>query len=418
MNQHTAATSAPSDAPAPSHVPAHLVRNVDIVNDPGVLADPWLAMDRLREQGRILWSPRLGGHWLVLGSAEVREAFQHGEAFSSYPTGLPSMEGFWPRKLIPQELDGEEHKRFRRVLSPFFSPGAIRPLAESVRSRGAELISRFADGHGCEFVGAFARPLPSAVFLDLFGAPTEQADTFTQWTYNLLHANDLAVSAETGRQIVGYLVGLIADRRKAPRDDLISGLIAADVGGRPLSDEELLDTAFLLFIAGLDTVTSQLGIVFHHLATHPDQQQALRADPASIRDVLEELLRVYPIVPPVRTLTRDYVLGGVEMRRGDKALLATSGASRDPDAFDDPAEARVGRTSTWTTAFGLGAHRCLGMHLARQELLIALELMSSSVPPFELAPDARPVWHTAGNVWGLDQLQLRFRPDADRRGAR
>jgi cytochrome P450 len=412
MNQH------PATIGAPPHVPAHLIREVDIVNDPDVLDDPWLAMDRLRKQGHILWSPKLGGHWLVLGSAEVREAFQQGEAFSSYPTGLPSMEGFWPRKLIPQELDGEEHQQFRRVLSPFFSPGAIRPLAESVRSRATELISRFADSDGCEFVDAFARPLPSTVFLGLFGAPAEQAETFTRWTYNLLHANDFAVSAETGKQIVGYLVELIANRRKAPRDDLISGLIAADIGGRPLSDEELLDTAFLLFIAGLDTVTSQLGVVFHHLATHPDQQQALRADPASIGDALEELLRVYPIVPPVRTLTRDYVLGGIEMRQGDKVLLATSGASRDPNVFDDPSEVRVGRPSTWTTAFGLGAHRCLGMHLARQELLVALELMTSCAPPFELAPDARPIWHTAGNVWGLDRLQLRFRRDADWPGPR
>lgn len=405
MNQRPATTD------APPHVPAHLIRDVDIVNDSDVLDDPWLAVDRLREQGHILWSPKLGGHWLVLGSAEVREAFQHDETFSSYPTGLPSMEGFWPRKLIPQELDGDEHQQFRRVLSPFFSPGAIRPLTASVRSRASDLISRFADSDGCEFVDAFARPLPSTVFLDLFGAPAEQAETFTRWTHNLLHANDPAVSAETGKQIVGYLVGLIADRRKAPRDDLISGLTAAAIEGRPLSDEELLDTAFLLFIAGLDTVTSQLGVVFHHLATHPDEQQVLRAEPASVGDALEELLRVYPIVPPVRTLTRDYVLGGIQLKRGEKVLLATSGASRDPDVFDAPDAVRVGRPSTWTTAFGLGAHRCLGMHLARQELLVALELMASCAPPFELSPGTRPVWHTIGNVWGLDKLRLRFRGD-------
>jgi len=399
----------PSAIALPEHVPAHLVREVDVVNDPDVLDEPWLALDRLRQQAHVLWSPRLGGHWLVLGSAEVREAFQHGEAFSSYPTGLPSMEGFWPRKLIPEELDGDEHQRYRRLLSPFFSPGAIRPLAASVRSRAVELIGRFADSDGCEFMEAFARPLPSTVFLDLFGAPTAQAETFTQWTYDLLHANDIAVSTETGKQIVGYLISLIAGRRRAPQQDLISGLIASSVGGRPLSDEELLDTAFLLFIAGLDTVTSQLGVVFHHLATHPNLQQSLRAAPASISDALEELLRVYPIVPPVRTLTRDYVLGGIEMKQGDKVLLGTSGASRDPAVFDNPGEVRVGRESTWTTAFGLGAHRCLGMHLARQELLISLQLMLSSIPAFELAPGARPKWHTVGNVWGLDQLQLRFR---------
>ena len=392
----------------PAHVPPELIRQVDIVNDGDVLADPWAAIDRLRQDGPILWSPELGGYWLVLGADEVREAFQQGDAFSSYPTGLPPMEGFWPRKLIPQELDGNEHHRYRRLLSPFFSPGAVRPLADSVRRRTTELIATFAEADGCEFVAELARPLPSWVFLDLFGLPVERAEAFTTWTSDLLHSNDYEISAEAGRQVVAYLVELIQKRRHEPRQDLISSLTRANIDGRPLSDDEVLDAAFLLFIAGLDTVTSQLGVVFHHLATHQNLQAALRSAPDTINDTLEELLRLYPIVPPVRTLTRDYVLGGIELKRGDTVLLATSGASRDPRAFDDPAQVHVDRTSNWTTAFGLGAHRCLGMHLARQELLIVLELMITTAPQFELAEGATPRWHTAGNVWGLDRLDLRF----------
>jgi cytochrome P450 len=400
-----ALTSTPG---VPSHVPPEIVRRFDVVNDPEVLADPWAAIDRIREEGPIVWSPELGGHWIISGADVVRDVFNNDEVFSSYPTGVPPMTGFWPRKLNPQELDGDEHTRYRRLLSPFFSPRAIRPLAESVRARATDLITRFAHSGECEFVSQLARPLPSWVFLDLFGAPVEQADIFTQWATDLLHSNDYAVSAAAAERIVGYLTTAIAERQKEPADDMISGLARAESDGRPLTAFELLDMTFLLFIAGMDTVTSQLGVIVRHLAAHPDQQEVLRADPGRAGEVLEELLRLYPIVPPARTVTRDHVLNGIQLKRGDTVLLATMGATRDPRAFPDPARARFDRKENWTTAFGLGVHRCLGIHLARQELRIVLELMTELLPPYRLAPDAAWHWHTAGNVWGLDRLDLRF----------
>jgi cytochrome P450 len=356
-----------------------------------------------------LWSPELGGFWVISGAKEVRAVFQNADgAFSSYPTGVPPMTGFWPRKLNPQELDGDEHLRYRRLLSPFFSPKAIRPLAESVRKRATELITGFAGGDGCEFVGQLARPLPSWVFLDLFGAPVSEADTFAGWTADLLHSNDYAKSAAAGQQIVGYLIETIAERRRAPADDLISGLAGAEVDGRPLTDEELLDMMFLLFIAGADTVSAQLGVVVHHLAVYPALQERLRLEPALVPEAMDELLRLYPIVPPARTLSRDYVMNGIQLKQGDTVLLAAMGATRDPRAFPDPTEARIGREGSWTTAFGLGAHRCLGIHLARQELQVVLELMTELLPPYRLAPGATWHWQTAGSIWQLDRLDLEF----------
>lgn len=400
--------AAPSTRPLPSHIPAELVHDIDIVNDANVLADPYAAFDRLRDEADVLWSPQLGGHWIVLAAHLVREAFQNPEAFSNYPTGVPPMTEFWPRKLIPQELDGDEHTRYRRLLSPFFKPSAIRPMAESVTRRARELIGAVSEHDEIEFMSAVAIPLPSTVFMDLLGLPLEQAELFTEWTQQLLHSGDPAISVQTGRSVVAYLLDLIAQRRLSPQDDLISALVGTEVEGRPLTTDELLDIAFLLFIAGLDTVTAQLGVVVGRLARDAEVQRQLRADPTQIPVALEELLRLYPIVPPTRTLTRDYVLGNVAMRAGDTVLLATSAASRDPHAYENPRQLELGRAGAWTTAFGMGPHRCLGSHLARQELTIVLELMIELLPEFELAPAFEPKWHTAGNVWGIDTLRLRL----------
>ena len=393
---------------APEHVPAALIREIDVINDEAVLADPWLALDRLRAQSTMLWSPQHGGYWLVLGAEEVREAYQRADVFSSYPTGLPSMQGFWPRKLSPQELDGDAHTRVRRLLAPFFSPGAIRPLTDAVRARCKRLIAAIDPAEGCDFVAELGRPLPQAVFQELFGLPLEQADVFTTWTNNILHSNDPQLSTKTGGLLVGFLIDLIGQRRAAPQSDMISQLVTTTVQGEPLSDEECLDIAFLLFIAGGDTVASQLGTFFHHLATHSEDQARARASEQGRAQALEELLRLYNIVPPVRNAVTDHTLGGVQVKAGDRLLLCSSTASRDAATFEAPAEFRLDRTSNWTAAFGLGPHRCLGMHLARQELSIVLEQFLTELPPFRLAPGAKPHWHTNGNVWGLDRLDLVF----------
>lgn len=391
----------------PAHVPPGLIRHLDVRNAPDFLADPWAAMDRIREDGPLLWSPELGGFWIATSAELVREALQAPEGFSSYPTGLPIMEDLWPRKLIPLQIDGEEHTRWRQVLSPLFSPRAIRPLTDAVRTHATRLIMSFADQDRFEFQSQLAVPLPSTVFLEIFGVPVEQSDTFRSWVHGLLHSDDPDTAAAAGGAIIGFLAETVAARMAAPRQDMISDLTRLEVDGRRVTEEELMDIAFLLFVAGLDTVSSQLGIMALHLARHPGQQRALREDPSLIDAAVEELLRLYAIAPPVRTVTQDRTLGGIRLQAGDRIMLSVAAAGRDTAAFDDPLEAKFDRESTWNAAFGLGAHRCLGLHLARQELRIVLELLTTLVPPFRLAPGAQWKWH-AGEVWGLDRLDLEF----------
>lgn len=390
----------------PSHIPPGLVRRIDYLTDPDILADPWAAIDRLRDDSPLVWSPELGGHWIVTSVGLVREVLQTGEPFVNYPAGLPSPQA-WPRRMIPLELDGDEHDRYRRLLTPLFSPRAIRPLADSVRERAARMITSLAAAGRGDFQSQLAAPLPAVVFLDLFGIPVEQADTFLSWAYDLIHSGDPETVAAAGATILEYLGTTIGERTRQPTGDMISALIGMEVEGRPLTAEEVLDISFLLFLAGLDTVSNQLGVIVLYLAANPGQQQALRADPSLIDGALEELLRLYPVAPVARTLSSDYVLAGVQLKRGDRILVCPMGATRDPAAFDDPLEAKFDRAVNWNAAFGLGPHRCLGMHLARQELRIVLELLTTLAPPFRLAPGASWKWRP-GLIWGVDRLDLEF----------
>lgn len=397
----------PETAEVPEHVPAALVRDFDILNDPEIRADPWAAADRVRDDAPVLWSPRYGGHWYVTGPAEVRAIAQDGETFSNYPGGFPPVESGAGRKMIPIELDGEDHRRWRRILTPMFSPRAIRPLEDSVRERATKIISGFADAERIEFVTALAQPLPSWVFLDLFGAPYEQAEMFIAWTRDLLHSNSPETAGAAQQAIAGYLLQMIAEHQREPRQDLIGDLLTAEVDGRPLTGEEVFDIAFVLFLAGLDTVTAQLSVMALHLATHPDQQRALREDHGLLDAVVDELLRLKPIPQSARTLTRDHVFNGIPMKKGETVLLGYNVATRGESAFSDATAAKFDREETWTTAFGLGPHRCLGIHLARQELRVVLELLITLAPPFRLAPGATWRWETI-SLWGPDRLDLEF----------
>jgi cytochrome P450 len=311
------------------------------------------------------------------------------------------------RKMIQVELDGDEHTRYRRLLTPLFSPRAIRPLEDSVRERATTIIKGFADAKTIEFVGALARPLPSWVFLDLFGAPYEQAEQFTSWVRGVLHPESAEAAQAAGGAIAGYIMQTIAEHRAQERQDLIGDLMKADFEGRPLTDEEIFDIGFLLFLGGLDTVTNQLSVMAHHLATHPAEQEALRADPGRLDAVLDELLRLKPIAQMPRRVVQEVKIGAATFKPGDTVLVSGQAMPRSEATFPNATEAKFDREQTWTAAFGMGAHRCLGIHLARLELRVVMELLITHAPPFRLADGSSFSWQPA-NIWGPDRLDLEF----------
>jgi cytochrome P450 len=388
----------------PDHVPAALVRDVDHVFGADFLVDPFAAYRELRDQ-RVIWSPKHGGYWILTRAEDIRSALQQPELFSSRATGIPAHDSR-REKLYPLELDPPEHTAYRKVIAPLFAPRAVTARTAAIDDTCAALIADVADRGRAEFVADFAEPFPTRIFTNILGLPIEEASRFVRWNNALLRNADRPdLRREAGAEINGYLRELIATRRLDPRDDVVSALVTAEVDDRPVTDEEVQNLCFLLFIAGLDTVTAALTWCFHFLARNPDHRRQLVADPGLIPSAVEELLRVHSFINPARTVTHDLEFAGVTMQTGDRVLLATALAAQDPNEFPDEAQVRFDRTGNRHLAFGAGPHRCAGSHLARDELTTAIGQWHVRIPDYEIDASEELTLH-AGGVFGIDRLPL------------
>lgn len=266
-----------------------------------------------------------------------------------------------------------------------------------------ELASRCAGKGQCDFVEDFAKPFPVGIFLDLMGLPKENMGRFLAW--EALIMRDKQTRAGAMQEVSQYLQELITERRRRPTEDLISFAVNAKVHERSLSDAEVIGICVLLFIAGLDTVTSSFAYHFRHLAEHPADQQSLRDDPTLIPSAVEELFRAYAVVNTNRYATRDVEFAGVHIKKGDNVTCSTILASRDPREFETPNQVVFTRSPNLHNAFSYGPHRCLGSHLARREIIAGIEAWLHAIPPFRIRPGAVIQPH-GGGVFSLDSLPL------------
>jgi cytochrome P450 len=243
----------------------------------------------------------------------------------------------------------------------------------------------------------FAFPFPVSVFLDLVDLPQERMENFLEWEFMLLHAPDPATLAKGARLVVDYLRGIIEERRLHPQDDFISFAVQAKMQGRKLTEDELIGFCFNLFIGGLDTVSTNMGLHFRHLAENQEHQKRLREDPAFIPTAMEELLRAFAAVTTFRTCIKETRVSGVTIKPGDKIAMCTAVACRDPEFYERPNEILLDRAPAHLT-FASGPHRCIGSHLARRELLIALQEFLAAIPEFRIEPGAKIKTHLGGMV--------------------
>ena len=345
---------------------------------------------------------------------DVLWALRHPEAFSSAADALSIGQ---EQPLIPLQVDPPEHTRYRRLLNPEFVPRKVAELEADMRILADDIIDTFAARGHCDFHEEFATPLPSTIFLRLMGLPGEDLARFLEWRDNIVRpdvaAGDLEgaerLRATAGKAINDYFEQSLADRRRHPDDGLLSRLLQAELDGKPLTQAELLGICHLMLIGGLDTVTATLDCMVTYLARHPASRRRLVEEPSLVPVAIEELLRhESPVMLVPRILAHDVNLRGEELHRGDHVMLLVGAANADGCEFPDADTADLDRDPNRHLAFGGGNHLCLGAHLARLELRVALEGLHRRIPDYRI-PDGVEIHYSAG-IRQADHLPLVFEP--------
>jgi len=364
-------------------------------------------IDELRAQAPMFFGEANGNDfWMPTRMAEIREVLQNHEAFSNTSVTVenPNPDFLW----IPEMLDAPLHTRWRQLLAPFFSPAAIANRRPMIERRSAEIVDEVASRGECDFVTDVALRFPNTVFMEMAGLPVSEWSRFMEWERAILHSGPTGVGASMQgmKEVKSFFADLIEERRRDPRDDIVSASVGFEIDGAPVSDSDLLALWLLLFQAGLDTVASQLTYAIYHLARHEGDRRRLVEEPSLVPAAVEEFLRFYSFVPAGRKIVQDAVLGGCPMKAGQMVNLPLSSANRDENEFPDANTFVLDRAANRHIAFGAGPHRCLGSHLAREELCIGLSDWLARVPDFRVVPGVELVEH--GGMYGLDHLPLEW----------
>ncbi|MGH9034722.1 MAG: cytochrome P450 [Acidimicrobiia bacterium] len=385
---------------------------------PEYIIEPYDFWALLRKQEPVSRSEQHGGFWVVSRYADIIQAAGDTATFTSTEgTGTPPI----PMRLLPIDTDPPLHRQYRRIINPSFTPQAVEAREKEWRDLALELIEQFpADdepGAGgvpqeIELCGAFAIPFPQRVALRLIGFPDEDRPELAQWIDDITRLRGID-DERVGHAAIGVMTRImerLEERAEQPRgDDLVSVLLDADIGGRPLDDDERLFTTALLLLGGLDTTTSAIAMAFLHLADHPGDRARLLDDPQLLDSAVEEFVRyATPVQGLGRTVTTDTMLGGCPLRAGDRVFLLWASANRDPEAFDRPDEVVLDRHPNHHLAFGSGPHRCVGSHLGKLMVKLALQELLPRLGDFEVADREQLVW-VGGETRGLRNLPLRRR---------
>ena len=373
----------------------------------------WQKADELREHSPAFFNAVGQGYWIFTRYEQVRDMYQHPEIFSS--ESITPWEPDPAYRFVPTQIDPPEHSKYRQLLSRWFAPHAINEITPAAHDLCRRLVGEIAPRGGCDFVGDFAMRFPTEVFLTLLGLPASDADLFVPWVEDFFRGfgGDVAQQEAMGQALAAmrqYWVDALETRRGEPvrrEGDLASHLLHATLDGEPLDEAVILDILTVLVLAGLDTTRGELGYLFRHLATHPDDRHRLVAEPELIPSAVEETLRLYTIIfGDGRKVARDVEFHGCPLRKGDMVYGLVAGANRDPRVYDRADEFVLGRTANNHLGFAAGPHRCLGAHLARRVMQIAVEEWLKVIPDFRVATDAPLVERGGGSMMTLLALPL------------
>jgi len=384
--------------------------------------DEWAEL----RQCPVAFNERYGGYWVVSGYDEVQAVSRDGETYSSKHAREPEdgitylgIAGIPRSRAIPTagiaEVEGPVHVALRRVMNAYLVPNAVarmRPLME-VATRWF-LDEHIGDGH-MDLVIDLLNPVPAILTMDLVGLPLDDWSHYAELFHaTVAHKPGQPEFARAIANVPAMLTRLgeeAANRRAAPREDLLSDLVTMEVEGRRLNDDELRSVLWNLVGGGLDTTTSLTSLSLLHLGQHPDQRQQLIDEPELIHGATEEFLRFFSVNETLtRTVTTDTELGGQQLRRGDHLMLSWLSANRDEAVFERPDEVILDRAPNPHLAFGVGPHRCIGMHMARTMFQVLVTEVLTRIPDFEVDLGATQLYAGNPELNGVVRMPITFTP--------
>jgi cytochrome P450 len=382
-------------------------------HDPEFIQDPYSFYRRFHNEEPIVRSEHYGGFWLLTRYQDVRRALQDWETYSSATPGVTSIPMATQRDFpeYPIESDPPEHTKYRELVNPWFSKVRIVKFEPDIRRIANELIDRFINLGRADLIKDFAAPLVTRVLMLVVGLPESEAEKVNDWANVIMHGrlHDIQSAKRASSELIAYVDEIIASRRRAPQDDIFSLLTQATIDGRPLTDLEIRGYGVFLLMAGHETTIKGIGNSLWYLAAHPDDKERLINEPALITTAVEEFLRYMPPVHMLgRNAARDVEICGKQIKKGDLVAIGYGAANMDESVFEQAHTCRIDRRPNPHLSFGAGPHTCLGTHLARLEMCVAIEEVLRRIPNYQLDPSSPPERTPHGDLIGFWKLPVVF----------
>ena len=394
---------------------------------PETAEDPFEYYQALRTREPVHRMP--SGMWIVASHALCLEAMRDPEAFSSrfvqamrmgagHDVEDAASELIGPTTLLSN--DPPSHTYFRKLVNKAFAPSRVKKITDSIATIADDLITGFERAGRLEAVADFAVPLPVTVIADQLGVPRAHLADFKRWSdatvvpiSGMASPEEVVEAAKLTLELQAYFVERIEERRAEPRDDMLSDLVHAQLGGeRPLDNREIVSVLMQFLVAGNETTTNTIAAMLQFLLQNPGELAKLEADRSLLGNAIEETIRLEtPVCGMWRVPTRDVTLGGIEIPKGAMVMLRYASANRDEAVFDEPDAFRIDRANAREhLGFGMGIHYCPGAALAREETRLGVGMLLDRLPNLRLEPGNDFTHQPSMLLRGLKRLDLAFDP--------
>jgi cytochrome P450 len=386
--------------------------------------DPWATWAELRERCPVAQTTAHGGFKIATRYRDVAAIAQDWRTFSSAHDIDGTGNGYLgvtipspPVRALPTEVDPPEHTEFRKILKPLFDKAAARRLAPRIRMLVDGVINGFIERGTCNLIDDFTAAVPAVVTLDVLGLDTADWPRYADPMHKIVYAPQDSPEYAEAIAGTGWILEQVASevgrRRTSPqrRPDVLDHLVHATIGGSPLSDQTILDLAWLIIVGGLDNTSSLLALSLLYLHRTPGERERLRGDEALTRSAFHEFLRYFSVTQALsRTVTHDTELAGVSLKEGERVMISWASANRDPEMFDAADEVRLDRSPNKHVGLGLGVHRCVGALLAEEMFVVGMQRFLERLPEYVIDEDVLRPYPSAGIGVGYIEMPTRFTP--------